>query len=74
MIDQQTGEIINDNSPIIAELKVELKRVGETLSGERVKQWCEKAGYLGIFYLDREGLLGLLTAVKKIPTPQPTQK
>jgi len=67
-INPTTGEI-TDNSVIIAELKVELRRIKESINGDRVHNWCIKAGYRNIYSLDTEGLLALLTAVKKIPTP-----
>ena len=64
---QITAEI-RDDSTLLVEVKVELQRVGETTTSDRVQQWCEKAGYRGFYDLDRKGLQGLANALRKAPT------
>lgn len=65
MIDQKTGEI-KDNSVIIAELRVELNRLGLGIKSDRVRAWCKRAGYENIHQLDTEGLLALLDVVRQV--------
>lgn len=55
-----------DYSNIISEIKIELKEIGESIYGERVEKWCEKAGYKSVHHLDLKGLKGLLKAIRKI--------
>ena len=64
----KTIETVFDHSTLLVEIKVELKRVGESKTGDRVQQWCEKAGYRGFFDLDQKGLQGLANALRKAPT------
>ena len=61
-------EDIRDHNTLLVEVKVELKRVGETRNSDRVQQWCEKAGYRDFSGLDEKGLQGLANALRKVPT------
>lgn len=59
---------MEDYSNLLAILQIELKRVGETLNSDRVTKWCCRAGYNSLYDLDKQGLEGLLNAVKRIKT------
>lgn len=61
---------MRDYTQLLVELQVELKRIGESLQGTRVKNWCERAGYQSIDQAPEYALLTLLKKVKQ----QPTQK
>lgn len=55
-----------DVSELLAQVKVELNRLGEKLSGDRVQQWCDRAGYLSWQHLDEKGLNALLNILKSM--------
>lgn len=59
---------MNDYSNLLAILQIELKRVGENLSSDRVSDWCRRAAYNSFHDLDQQGLEALLNAVKQIKT------
>ena len=59
---------MEDYSTLLAQIRVELRRVGETLNSDRVTKWCCRTGYNSLYDLDKQGLEGLLNAVKRIKT------
>lgn len=59
---------MEDYSTLLAQIRVELRRVGENLNSDRVTKWCCRAGYNSLYDLDKQGLEGLLNAVKRIKT------
>lgn len=65
---------MRDYTQILVELQVELKRIGETLRGTRVKNWCERAGYQTIDQAPEDALETLLKKVKQQPTQGTSKK
>jgi len=59
---------MRDYTQILVELQVELKRIGETLRGTRVQNWCKRAGYQTIDQAPTYALETLLKKVKQQPT------
>lgn len=57
-------DVKEDYSQLIADIKVELRRLGESLNSDRVRQWCHNAGYGSVHHLDKKGLTALKTVLQ----------
>lgn len=60
---------MKDYGQLIAELTIELKRINESLSSNRVHAWLKQAGYQSIQQSPKPVLEKLLKKVKQQPTP-----
>jgi len=65
---------MKDYGQLIAELTIELKRINESLSSDRVHAWLNKAGYQSIQQTPQPVLEKLLKKVKQQPTQASCKK